>query len=228
MPKPAWNEEYLVNLGIRSNAKSAKNLVRPFKRMGFFTEEGKATDRAYDWLEDAKYSEVCNQLLNEIYPETVTHAFTTTDENTRELLEKWFQRNVRVLPAVASSYAAFYMLLLEADPSKQEEVANKRPIRKLKADQAASSGSETRSSGAKTGGGTSSAQQSRNTDAENAQNRHESEHRGEPKRGARSIEPLLNINVQLHIPPEATVEQIDQICKSLAKYLYRQQDEVGE
>ncbi len=41
-------------------------------------------------------------------------------------------------------------------------------------------------------------------------------------------QPSLSINVQLLIPAEATPEQIDQICKSLATHLYRRQDEADE
>lgn len=35
-----------------------------------------------------------------------------------------------------------------------------------------------------------------------------------------TFSPKLNINVQIHIPPEATAEQIDKIFESMAKYLF--------
>ncbi len=123
MPRPAWNEEWVMNMGIRQSKASASNLVRPFKRFGLFTEDGKPTPRMWDWVEDAKYPDVCKQLLQEIYPEDAVHAFTSTDDDVRERLVRWFQRTQGVALKAARDYAAFYMLLLEGDPSKQDGTA---------------------------------------------------------------------------------------------------------
>jgi hypothetical protein len=40
--------------------------------------------------------------------------------------------------------------------------------------------------------------------------------------GGDGVTPSLHINIQVHISPDATVEQIDQIFKSMAKHLYKE------
>lgn len=41
-----------------------------------------------------------------------------------------------------------------------------------------------------------------------------------PPDGRGTLEPALHIDIQIHISPEATVDQIDQIFASMAKHLY--------
>lgn len=214
---------------MRQNIASARNLVRPFKRIGIFTDDGKPTSRYWDWMDDSKYPEACQRIIHDIYPETVAHTFTVADDDERVRLGKWFERNLDVLPKVAGQYASFYMLLLSGDLSRQDEAAVSKPPRAPRTTSGQAKDTRSRSNGAKAQASTSATAETRTSDTTNAANGHESEHHYDaPKRVVRGIEPSLNINVQIHIPAEASPDQIDQIFKSMAKHLYQRQDEAGE
>lgn len=231
-PRPAWNEDYLINMGIRQNKASARNVVRPFKRIGLFTDDGKPTDRYWDWMDDSKYPEVCKQIIHDLYPESVVHTFIAADDDERERLENWFQRTLDVSPAVAAQYASFYMLLLAGDSSKQDEATASKTLRTLRTPKATSgqtSGSRPRPNGAKAQAASTRADETYTSDTAHTETGHEDEHhRATPKRAVRGIEPSLNINIQIHIPAEASPDQIEQIFKSMAKHLYQRQDEASE
>lgn len=228
-PRPAWNEDYLLSIGLRQSKASARNVVRPFKRFGLFTDDGKPAGRFWDWLDDSKYSKVCNQILHEVYPEALTAIFTSTDDDERARLVSWFQRNQNVMPDVAKQYAAFYMLLLKADVSEQDDAAPQKSPKTPKTIGTQPNSSRVRANGAKTRTSSSSAYETGASNMASAVDGHESDHpHATPRRPSRGFEPSLNINVQIHIPAEATPEQVDQIFKSMAKHLYRRQDEADE
>jgi hypothetical protein len=227
-PKP-WNEEYLVNIGVRTSLPSARNVVRPFKRMRFFTDDGKATDRYWDWLDDAKYHEVCQQILQESYPSSVVNTFASTDDDERKRLEGWFQRNQEVKPSVASQYAGFYMLLLKGDVSEQDEVPSQKPAAAPIANGGSKRNSRPRTRESEVRSSASNSNEVHASGALDTSDRHEEDHyHSTPRRETRHIEPSLNINIQIHIPAEASSQQIDQIFESMGKHLYRRQGEIGE
>jgi hypothetical protein len=102
-------------------------------------------------------------------------------------------------------FTTFYRLLLKADPSSTEEKAAqkqkvpasaKQPRTRVpKAEAAASTPKKTEPTEKDTG-----------SSAEKTQGRHGSL-------------PQLHINIQLHISPETTAEQIDKIFESMARHL---------
>jgi hypothetical protein len=214
VPK-VFDAEYLINLGIRQNAPSANNIIRPFTRFGLFK-----------WVDDSKYAEVCHSILHKIYPEALTSVFTTITPEDQAGVERWFQRNLHLAPASARQYAAFYMLLLRADPAEQEAgngaQAGRSPVIAPR-----------RSVNSRSLMPKANPQAPSNilpmvpAVALESQSMQESAHPQAPRahhaRGA--VEPTLNINVQIHIPAEVTAEQIEQIFKSMAKHLYQRQDE---
>jgi hypothetical protein len=226
MPK-VLDTEYLITAGIRENQASAANLVRPFKRFGLFKADG-TPDLAWDWIGDEKYPQVCREILHTIYPESLTDTITTASDEDRARLERWFQRNSHLTASSARQYAAFYMLLLEGDPTKQDTGTTPQ-VPKLPA----ASAQQTRAPKQRPPAGR--AQAPLQLVHEPATPAAVTEHEGgahakapQTQHGRGGFEPTLNINVQIHIPSDATPAQIEQIFKSMATHLYQRQDEAHE
>jgi Family of unknown function (DUF5343) len=228
MPKPL-NEDYLVNTGVCKTKDSASNLVRPFKRIGLFDEDGNPTDRYFDWMDQEKYLEVCQQILDEVYPAEVRNIFTSTDEAEKERMEIWFQRRQKNLQlAGARQYVAFYMLLLEGDVTKQDEAVAQRPSSGKTVPFQRRSESRPRASAASARASAATAQESRPTSEASRPEQHDDTHHRTVRRGGHSDGPSLNINIQIHIPVEATADQIDQIFRSMSRHLYHREEEMAE
>jgi hypothetical protein len=228
MPR-VFDAEYLITAGLRHTTASANNLVRPFKRFGLFSADGKPEALAWDWIDDDKYPDVCRTILHQISSPALTDMFTTTSDEDRARLERWFQRNHRLTASSAKQYAAFYMLLLEGDPTKQEVSTTAQQAKQAKA----STGviGQTRAPNRRAGANAQGPLKLLPEPAASAAVEHEdSAHLKAPRaqHGRGGFEPSLNINVQIHIPAEASPDQIDQIFRSMAKHLYQRQDEARE
>lgn len=228
MPK-VFDSDWVITVRIRENEGSAANIVRVFKRFGLFSSDGKPQDLAWDWIDDAKYPEACNKILHTVYPDALTGVFTTPSDEDRVGVERWFQRNAHLTPGSSRQYAAFYMLLLRADPAEQEAGASSGSAKAAGAANGQARAPKSRPTAARAQSA-AKAKAAPDTATSATQNGPDSE-RPQPPRAhqARSgLEPSLNINVQIHIPAEASAEQIEQIFKSMAKHLYQRQDGADE
>lgn len=197
----AVTTSYLATALSMTEDSARANILTPFKKIGILDAEGRPTDLAYDWRDDAKYPEVCKKLLDRLYPQEVQDLFPDANADT-SALTSWFMSQARCGKVAAAMYSAFYRLLLKADPSesqesKQNQAQNtpKTPRRRVSEAKAETRGSERKSN---------------------------EETRGQPigpKASSFGSTPQLHINIQLHIAPETTADQIDQIFESMAKHL---------
>ena len=164
----------------------------------------------------------------------LTDMFTTTEDDDRAGVERWFQRNLHLAPNSARQYAALYMLLLEADPSKQEASTSTQPAKQTKQAKPSSvANGQTRTPKQRAAATTAQPQLMLVPEPAAAAVASEGEHSAQVKaprthhaRGG--FEPTLNINVQIHTPSDATPDQIEKIFKSMARHLYQRQDEASE
>ncbi len=177
---------------------SARANVLPFlKQLGIIDEEGKTGERANRWRDDEHYPEVCKAMLNEIYPKELLDAVPNPVTD-RARAERWFARETGTGAAAARRMAALYVVLAEADPSKQpsEHEKKERPTRKPKE-----------------GSDDPARQRAVAAPAASAVSKHQPQE-GQPAPG-------LYINLQIHISADATSDQIDQIFASMAKHIYQ-------
>lgn len=195
---------YLASALSMAEKSAQSNLIGPFKKIGIIEEDGKPTDLAYDWRDDNKYADVCATLLAEYYPEEVRDLFHTPDLDTQKLTN-WFMSHARCGEVTGKMYARFYLLLLKANPSGGESaIANKEPKapkttvskRRKKVQPIAEVPAVT---------------------AQQAPEKIQSPH--EIKATHLSSTPELHVNIQLHISPETSADQIDKIFESMAKHL---------
>jgi hypothetical protein len=224
-----FDVNYVLTAGLRESEASASNLVRPFKRLGLFSNDGKPTQLAYDWTYDDKYKEVCKKILLDIYPAAPTEMFTEGTEEDRTGVVRWLQRNLHLTPHSARQYAVLYILLAKGDPTEQEEGASSQPAKSAKPTGAANGQRRAPRSRPTTAAAAPAAQTplfAVPVEEQLVQGvaLHHPQRAPQPRNRP---EPTLNINVQVHIPAEATPELIDAIFESMAKHLWQRQDEAS-
>ncbi len=199
----AVTASYLATALSMAESSAKANLISPFKKIGIIEEDGKPTDLAYEWRDDSKYAEVCEKLISVNYPQEVRDLFHSPDADFDQLTN-WFMNSARCGEIAAKMFARFYMLLLKADPKGGEETITEKTPKPSKP-------STTKKTKA-----TPKPQvvtQNADTEVTNTNSEIKTAHR------ALNVAPELHINIQLHISPESTADQIDKIFESMAKHL---------
>ena len=166
-------------------------------------EDGTTTERANLWRDDTSYSEVCRQIREEIYPAELLDALPGPVID-KEAAKRWFMTTTGCGEQAAGKMAAMYTLLAVADPSQGDEATPSK---------------------AKTTSPTKSKGRSKTPDLPETQE-------PESNRPTRLNPPVPNLempemrlNVEIRIDASVTPEQIDLIFASMAKHLYRRDDE---
>lgn len=164
-------------------------------------ENGKPTDRARQWRDDGQYSVVCQQIREEIYPQELLDAQPPPSPN-REVVERWFANKTGVGEVAAKKLAQVYILLCEANPSEGQEGTATPPGKPTqRRPKPVKSKSEEKAITAAT---------------------IEPPPISQPQIQAKlpsAVVPSLHIDIQIHISPDASPTQIDQIFASMAMHL---------
>jgi len=195
---------YLATALSMAERSASANIISPFRKIGIIDDDGKPTDLAYDWRDDEKYSDVCNTLIESCYPQEIKDLFSTPDADPQQLTN-WFMSQARCGEQAARHFTRFYMLLLKADLSEAEEASAKDDSKSKKP-------RATRTTR------TSEPNKAKKSGVEAPQ---QTETREPPATVNRILNrsPELHINIQLHISPESSADQIDKIFESMAKHL---------
>jgi len=188
-------------------ASAKSNVVGPLRTVGLIDQESRPTELVNRWRDDEQYPQVCREIVERIYPEGLRDAFYGTDIE-RGSLERWFLRETGFGEGAARQMAAFYLLLNDANPSSETAKASAPKSPKGPAVRAPRSKSA-----------------STNVRALSE----EPSIAGEPLReelpNSFSISgptngPSVHIDVQIHISPESSPEQIEVIFASMAEHIY--------
>lgn len=199
----AVTPSYLMSLLKLTSEGAAKNLLPPLKQLGLIDEEGKPTSWANDWRSDAKYDEVCRQMVEEVYPSELRDLYSGPNIN-RDACVEWFMHTAQLGRGAASQSAAMYILLNTPlhdafNPSKT--VAKTGTTTKAKVRDNFKENSTKALSGTE-----------RNIMPQEVG-------QVQPKEPFRN-QPSIHIDLQIHISPDADAVQIDNIFSSIAKHLY--------
>ena len=186
-------------LGLNSEG-AAKNLIGPLRKLGLIDDDNKPTARANDWRNDAKYADVCKEMLAEVYPQELRDLFSGPSVD-RQAVTDWFSHVARLGEAAAGKNAQLYVLLNEGVPRSSEGQPKKGEVKPKvsKASSGANGGRAIISSGTPKG-----SQES-------------------PFAVPKPVQdgPTIHMDFQIHISPEAGAEQIDAIFAAMAKHLYK-------
>ncbi|WP_095135324.1 DUF5343 domain-containing protein [Pseudomonas sp. Irchel s3a10] len=193
-------------LGMGERSASA-NIIPPLRVFGLIDDSGKPTDLAYEWRDDNKYPAVCKAILEAAYPRELLDLFSDLNAPLKDIAA-WFARDAKVGESAARAYSATYMMLLEADLTRAKE----------KTTPPKSSNGAVKT--AKTSTRSSNAVGKPATSVPSAKIQDFAEVAGvNDRREARSFSPKLHVDIQIHISPDSSPEQIDKIFESMAKHL---------
>ena len=183
-----------------TTASASANVLPALRALGIVAEDAKPTDLAYDWRDDNKYKEVCEKIIKNVYPQGLQDLFHNSNDASLESLKSWFMRIAKVGDSAAMKFARTYLMLLQADLKQAKDItSNTKP----KAAILNKPVKESIKSVIKTKHQVVEAQVSG----------------GEKEQILSSLTPSLHIDIQIHISPESSTEQIDKIFESMAKHL---------
>ena len=188
-------------LSMASDNSANSNIITPMKRLGLIDDENKPTALANDWRIDEKYRTACETMLKKVYPTELLDLFPDKDID-KTSGRTWFMSQ-GVGQAAADKMVALFTLL------KNGEIKDNKTAKKPQK---------------------STSQSIKNTNKNNAKSQ------AEPSNQSAKIEntpvkdvagvnrPNLHIDLQIHISPDSTPEQIECIFASMAKHLYGRDD----
>ncbi len=194
---------YLVDVLGGSEESLRRNVLLGLKIVGLVDEDGVTTEKARRWRDDTTYPEVCSQIVDEIYPQGLVNAAPgpTVDKGAAK---SWFMASTGCGAPTAGRMAATYALLVEANPVAGDEAkvnkSKKATGRRSKRPATPSDGRQ---------------------QPQPASNRHDP-----PRARVDGLNmPDMRLSVEIRIDASVTPKQIDQIFASMAKHLYRRDDE---
>nr|WP_312392277.1 DUF5343 domain-containing protein [Stenotrophomonas geniculata] len=200
---------YLASV-LNINLPSAKNLIPPLKALGLVGDDNRPTDLAFEWRHDDTYAEACHRMLDATYPQELRDLFTDPSTSTLQAVSTWFSRHTRSGEGASKMNAAMYLLLLEADLSKQDATR-------------ARGAGEPRESGRKVVKSSSPKREKvvhkHAVIIPAAEPAHVEQNSVPLPQERRGFSPKLHVDIQIHISPDSSAEQIDKIFESMAKHL---------
>ncbi len=192
---------YIKSLLSMANDNSANsNVISPLKRIGLIDNENKPTALANDWRIDDKYKAVCETIIKSVYPTELLDLFPDSSVD-RTTVRTWFMSQ-GVGQGAADKMVALFSLL------KGGEIKDKTS-RFIKSTTTKPANLKQR----KTSANKPASMSVTNQPAVGTDKNIDSINR-----------PNLHIDLQIHISPDSTPDQIDTIFASMAKHLYGMND----
>ena len=175
------------------------NTVRPMRRLGLIDEDGALTDRGNKWRVNSSFDDACQEILDDIYPEELGALVGEDGNPDAAKVKTWFDHKGYGESNARQMAATYVMVASKQIPESPATDAGKV---KKKASPAKRTARES--------------QESNKTEKP-----HEVVEPEPPTPPAKSNGgPTVHLDIQIHIPADATPEQIDQIFSSMARHLY--------
>jgi hypothetical protein len=205
LPKGAIDGKYLSTLlGITEPA--AKNLIPPLKQIGLVDDQNKASDLANKWRHNDTYAEACKEMLDSVYPDGLKDVQPGPDVD-KSQAATWISKHLGVGDSAAKRMAALYALIVEADPAKESQEGQKP--------QSAEGKPKQKSSVSKIAAQPKGVSK---TQEPSVQIKEAIVPPIDPK--SLSFNPTVHLDIQIHISPEASNDQIEKIFESMGKHLF--------
>lgn len=178
-----------------SNTKSANdNVVVALKRLSLIDDECVLTPRGNKWRADSTYPDACDEIIKDIYPDELT-SFTKDDGTPdNDQVKTWFTHQ-GFGESNANNMASTYTMIAKREVP--DSAISEAPKKKEQP---------------KTSKTSKKSRQTKNESAKLPSN--------ELASAPVPIAPSLHLDIQIHIPPDASAEQLDRIFASMSKHLY--------
>ena len=188
-----------LDMGSATSARS--NVLRPMRALGIFDEEGNLTPLGNKWRNESTYAEACQEILDKVYPPDLA-ALTDADGNPSVTQVRTWLVNNGFGESNARQMAATYVMIA----SKELAEAPGPSEGKRKAPTPVKSVAPAKEKAAR--------QKQSSTNLEPP--KEQVEQRTLPPSNA----PGIHLDIQIHVPADASAEQIDAIFRSMAKHIY--------
>lgn len=192
-----------LGMGIPS---ARTNVLPHLRTLGIIDAEGKPTERAKLWRDDEHYAEICQTIVDIVYPEELRHAVPNPSAE-RERAARWFAQDTGAGENAVSKMVGIYAVLIDADVTKQPDGEKKAQAAKAPSKATSPRKQPPTASGKR---------------VDHVERLNSPEGDGDSGHHHRSpLVPEVNVNLQIHISADASPDQIDQIFASMAKHLYK-------
>ena len=187
-----------TTLGMASAASALSNVVGPMRRLGLFDDDGSLTARGQKWRSDATYREACDEIIKEIYPDDLSAFMAADGSPDIGQIRSWFSHNGfgnSNAGNMATTYAFIASRKLpEAPDGSSRKSADRKGVLEKK---------------------TPAPKQGKRDEGD--QGRHSE---GGVGRGGHGPVPNVHLDIQIHIPGDATPDQIEAIFASMGRHIY--------
>lgn len=190
---------FVLSVSTMAEASARSNVISPLRDLGLLDDTNKPTSLAARWRHDDDYAAVCHEIRDRVYPKSLIEAFPDADSSKKNSIKNWFMKTGHVGEGAAKMYADTYMLLCQADLTNLED----RPAAKVSPRRPPSL--------VQKGKLVPSTKQELSLEMQSAA--------PQVEHGGHRRLPAIHIDVQVHISPDTSPEQIDRIFESMAKHL---------
>lgn len=196
----------VTSLAQMAEGSARSNVIAPLRELGLLDADNKPTELAQRWRHDDEYKTVCHEIRENTYPQELVEAFHDAGPESKEAIKNWFMKKGQVGEVAAKMYADTYILLCQADlngktdSSLPSTKSTPRPSKITKREKTTSAASAAP---------TTTSQEPTTLPTLEHQGAHSSQRRL----------PAIHIDVQVHISPDTSSDQIDRIFESMAKHL---------
>jgi Family of unknown function (DUF5343) len=201
----AVTSTFVTSITPMTDGSAKSNVIAPLRELGLLDEASKPTAIASRWRHDDEYAAVCHEIRSKVYPSDLVEAFPDASLAQKEQIKTWFMKVGHVGEAAARMYTDTYLLLTQANPNQAAEKpsrpAEAKPIKQKVIARPANTPSKVKETNVKP------------IDVA-VQPPALNNNPNVMKRG-----PSIHIDVQVHISPDTTPEQIDRIFESMGKHL---------
>jgi len=199
-PTTKFTPEVVATLmGMSTPDSAERNTVSPMRRLGLIDEDGNLTSRGNKWRTDLSYGEACQEILDDIYPDDLGTLVDDDNSPDATKVKAWFGHQGYGDSNARQMSATYVMVAKKQVPeppatdsgnAKNDAPPIEKPTKKPPKPE----------------------------ETEKSQDIVANQQIGRTLRS--DNEPTVHLDIQIHIPADATPEKIDQIFSSMAKHLY--------
>lgn len=190
---------FVMSTSPMEEASARSNVIKPLRDLGLLDDMNKPTTLAERWRHDDDYVAVCHEIRDIVYPNSLIESYPDGDSSKKELIKNWFMKTGQVGEVAAKMYADTYMMLCQADLTKTDDKSAAK-VSPRKPSNTAQKGKPV--------------PKERQTPVQEVPvMTQQVDHTGHRRL------PAIHIDVQVHISPDTSPEQIDRIFESMAKHL---------
>lgn len=189
-------------LGMSSPESARDNTVTPMRRLGLIDEDGTLTARGHKWRVDASFADACQEILDEVYPADLDALTNHSGAPDVQAVKTWFDHK-GFGDSNARQMAATYIMIASKQIPEAAVAEPKKAGAKKASPRKAGVVSTPRIATSPEQPSSALAPAARSTSPSGAG-------------------PNVHLDIQIHIPADASAEQIDQIFESMARHLYKQ------